>query len=181
MDVISTSLGGVWKIPLRRERDARGWFARTFDAEVFAALGLVTSWPQHAEAFNERAGTVRGLHVQRDPHGETKLIRCTRGAVYDVLLDTRPESPTYGRWEAFELSEDDETALYAPPGLAHGYQARRDGSVLHYLLSTPYAAGAAAGYRYDSPRLAIPWPLAPGAVSARDRALPPFEGSRIDA
>jgi dTDP-4-dehydrorhamnose 3,5-epimerase len=180
MDVISTSLDGVWKIPLPRVRDERGWFARTFDAEVFAGLGLVTSWPQHGEAYNARAGTIRGLHLQREPHAETKLIRCTRGAVYDVLLDARPESPTFGRWEAFELSEDDETALYAPPGLAHGYQTLRDGSALHYLLSTPYAAGAAAGYRYDSPQPAIPWPLAPSVISARDRGLPPFDGSRID-
>jgi dTDP-4-dehydrorhamnose 3,5-epimerase len=180
MDVISTSLDGVWKIPLARVRDARGWFARTFDARAFAALGLVTNWPEHGEAYNERAATVRGLHLAREPHAETKLIRCTRGAVYDVLVDPRPDSPTFGRWEAFELSEDDEIALYAPAGLAHGYQTLRDGSALHYLLSAAYVAEAAAGYRYDSPQLAIPWPLAPSVISARDSELPPFEASRID-
>ena len=135
-----------------------------FDRDAFAALGLVTSWPQHGEAWNARAGTLRGLHLQREPHGETKLIRCTHGAVYDVLVDVRPESRTYGRWEAFELSEDDGTALYAPAGLAHGYQAIRHGSALHYLISTPYVADAAAGFRYDSPELAIPWPLTPSVI-----------------
>ncbi len=168
------------KIPVRRERDERGWFTRTFDAAAFAALGLVASWPQHGEAHNARAGTIRGLHLQCEPHAETKLIRCTRGAVYDVLVDVRPASPTYGRYEAFALSEDDETALYVPAGLAHGYQTLRDGSALHYLISTPYTAAAAAGYRYDSPLLAIPWPLAPSVISPRDHALPVFDPSRVD-
>ncbi len=166
---------------MRRERDERGWFARTFDAGAFAALDLVTSWPQQGEAYNARAGTIRGLHLQRDPHAETKLIRCTRGAVYDVLVDMRPGSPTFGRWEAFALREDDELALYAPPGLAHGYQTLSDGATLHYLLSTPYAPEAAAGYRYDSAALAIPWPLGATVISARDRGLPQFDPSRIDA
>ena len=178
MDVISTSLDGVWKVPLRRVRDERGWFVRTFDAEQFAALGLTTIWPQHGEAHNTVAGTVRGLHFQHDPHAEAKLIRCVRGAVYDVLVDLRPGSPTYSRWEAFELDEDDETALYAPAGFAHGYQTLRSGAALSYLHSAPYVAKAAAGYRYDSPRLAIPWPRMPSLISQRDRNLPLFEASR---
>jgi dTDP-4-dehydrorhamnose 3,5-epimerase len=180
MDVISTSLDGVWKIPLRRAHDERGWFRRTFDAQAFRALGLVTEWAAEAEAFNARAGTLRGLHLQREPHAETKLIRCTHGAAYDVLLDARPGSRTFGRWEAFELHEEDETALYAPGGIAHGYQTLRDQTLLHYLLSAPYAAEAAAGFRYDSPSLAIPWPLAVSTVSERDRALPPFALSGVD-
>ena len=170
----------MWKIPLRRARDERGWFVRTFDAAAFAALGLATAWLEHGEAYNARAGTLRGLHFQREPHAETKLIRCTRGVVYDVLVDVRPESPRFGDWEAFELSEDGEFALYAPPGFAHGYQTLRDGSALHYLISAPYAPAAAAGFRYDSPQLAIAWPLAPSVISERDRALPPFEHSRVD-
>jgi dTDP-4-dehydrorhamnose 3,5-epimerase len=177
MDVISTSLDGLWKIVLRRVRDERGWFARTYDAERFAALGLATSWPQHGEAYNAAAGTIRGLHFQREPHGEDKLIRCVRGAAYDVLLDARPESPTYGRWEAFELREDDELALYAPAGFAHGYQTLRDETILHYLHSAPYVPDAAAGYRYDSPQLAIPWPQPPRVISERDRTLPHFGAS----
>jgi dTDP-4-dehydrorhamnose 3,5-epimerase len=180
MDVISTTLDGVWRIPLRRVHDERGWFVRTFDADAFAALGLTTSWPEHAESRNTHAGTVRGLHFQREPHGETKLIRCTRGALYDVLLDVRAGSATYGRWEPFELNEDDETALYAPAGIAHGFQTLRDDTAVCYLLTGHYAPEAAAGFRYDSPALAIPWPLAVSVISARDRALPPFEPSRVD-
>ena len=171
----------MWKIELARSRDERGWFVRTFDAAAFAALGLATRWELAGEAHNARAGTLRGLHFQRDPHGETKLIRCSRGTAYDVLADVRPGSPTYGRWEAFELREDADVALYAPPGIAHGYQTLRDDTAVHYLISAPYAPDAAAGCRYDSPSLAIPWPLAVTVVSERDRALPPFELSRIDA
>ena len=161
-------------------RDERGFFVRTFDAAAFAERGLLTGWPHHGEAFNTRAGTLRGLHFQREPHAETKLIRCTRGAVYDVVVDVRPASATYGRWEAFELAEDDETALYLPAGFAHGYQTLQPRATMHYLHSAPYAASAAAGYRYDSSRLAIAWPLTPSVISERDLALPPFEPSRAD-
>lgn len=174
MDVIPTSLDGLWKIALHAARDERGWFLRTFDAAVYAAAGLATGWPEQGEAYNRKAGTIRGLHFQRAPHAEAKVVRCTRGAVWDVLVDVRPGSPTYGRWEAFELREDDELALYAAPGLAHGYQTLRDDATVQYLLSTPYVAEAASGVRYDSPELAIPWPLPPAVVSARDRGLPAF-------
>jgi dTDP-4-dehydrorhamnose 3,5-epimerase len=174
MDVIPTSLGGVYRIALERVRDERGSFARTFDAALFAAHGLTAAWAEHGQAVNVRAGTVRGLHFQRAPRAEVKLIRCTRGAVYDVLVDVRDDSPDFGRWEAFALDEDDDGALYAPAGFAHGYQTLRDGATLEYLHSTPYVAAAASGYCYDSPELAIPWPLAPTVISARDAALPAF-------
>lgn len=172
MDVIPTTLDGVYRIALARVCDERGSFVRTFDAAAFAARGLNADWAEHGQAVNRLAGTVRGLHFQRAPYAEVKLIRCTRGAVYDVLVDVRRESPAFGRWEAFALAEDDDTALYAPAGFAHGYQALHDGTTLDYLHSQPYAAAAAGGYRYDSPALAIRWPLAPTVVSARDRALP---------
>ena len=168
-------------MPFVRARDARGWFARTFDEAAFEQLGLETRWALHADAWNERAGTVRGLHFQRRPHAETKLIACTRGAVYDVLLDVRPDSPTFAQWEAFALHEDDATALYAPGGLAHGYQSLTDGATMHYLLSEPHAEEAAAGYRFDSPALGIAWPLPVAIIAERDRALPPFDASRVDA
>ena len=150
---------------------------RTFDLDVFAAMGLATTWRQHGEAENRKAGTLRGLHLQREPHAEAKLIRCTRGAVYDVLVDVRPDSRTYGRWAAFELTEEDDTALYVAAGFAHGYQALHDDSTVQYLLSAPHVAQAAIGYRYDSPELAIPWPLVPTIISERDRALPLFGGA----
>jgi dTDP-4-dehydrorhamnose 3,5-epimerase len=172
MEVIPTSLNGVHRIALARVRDERGSFVRTFDTAAFAARGLVTAWAEHGQAINVAAGTLRGLHFQRPPHGEVKLIRCTRGAVYDVLVDVREESPAFGRWEAFTLHEEDDTMLYASSGFAHGYQTLSDGATLEYLHSTPYVAAAATGYRHDSPELAIPWPLAPAIISARDAALP---------
>ena len=155
---------------------------RTLDVALLAAHGLETTWPEAGEAYNAKAGTLRGLHLQRPPHGEAKLIRCTRGAIFDVMLDARPDSPAYGRWVTFELREDDGIVLYAPPGLAHGYQTLADATTVAYLHSSPYAAHAAAGYRYDSASPAIPWPAPPAAMSERDRALPRFAASsRVDA
>lgn len=167
-------MDGLWKIALSPVRDERGWFVRTFDAEAFAERGLITSWPHHGEALNRAKGTLRGLHLQRAPHAEAKVIRCTRGAIYDVLVDARPQSPTYGRWEAFELDEAGGIALYAAPGFAHGYQVLHDETTVAYLLSVPYVAAAATGFRYDSAALGIVWPLEPVAISDRDRALPVF-------
>lgn len=174
LELLPTSLHGVFRIVLARVTDERGSFVRTFDAAAFTAHGLCATWTEHGQAVNRVAGTIRGLHFQHAPHGETKLIRCTRGAAFDVLVDARPRSSTFGRWEAFALDEADDVALYAPSGIAHGYQALRDGTVLDYLHSTAYAAEAAAGYRYDSPELAIPWPLAVTTISPRDLALPKF-------
>jgi dTDP-4-dehydrorhamnose 3,5-epimerase len=174
MEFIPTSVHGLWQIALSRVRDERGSFVRTFDAAAFAAHGVETAWPEHGEAHNARAGTIRGLHRQHEPYAEAKLIRCTRGAVYDVLVDVRPDSPTYGSWEAFELSEERDVMLYAPAGLVHGYQTLHDGTTVAYLHSTPYASTAATGFRYDSAALAIPWPLPVTAISARDLALVPF-------
>ncbi|HEX3469187.1 MAG TPA: dTDP-4-dehydrorhamnose 3,5-epimerase family protein [Candidatus Elarobacter sp.] len=174
MEALPTSLDGVYRIVFARVRDERGSFVRTYDAAAFAALGLNTAWAEHGEAVNVRAGTVRGLHFQRNPHAELKLIRCTRGAAFDVLLDARSGSPTFSRWQAFELRDGDDVALYVPAGVAHGYQTVRENTVLEYLHSTPYAPEAATGYRYDSPALAIPWPLPVTAISDRDRSLPAF-------
>jgi dTDP-4-dehydrorhamnose 3,5-epimerase len=175
MDFIPTTLPGLWKIATQRVADERGWFVRTLDLAVLAAHGLETVWPEGGEAHNLRAGTLRGLHLQKPPHAEAKLIRCTRGALYDVMLDARPDSPTYGGWEAIELREDDGVVLYAAPGLAHGYQTRRDATTVAYLHSTPYVPVAAAGFCYDSAALCIPWPVEISEISQRDRALPPFE------
>jgi len=180
MEFATTALRGVWVLRSVDDDDERGSFARTFCAAEFREHGIDPHVEQCSRSRNSKAGTLRGLHVQREPHGETKLIRCTRGAAFDVLLDARAGSRTFGRWEAFELRDDGELALYAPAGVAHGYQTLRDETVLHYLLSAPYAAEAAAGFRYDSPSLAIPWPLPVSAISERDRALPPFTPSGVD-
>jgi len=173
-----TTLAGVFTIAFERIADERGWFVRVFDEDAFAAHGLCTAFPQHAEARNARSGTIRGLHWQADPYGETKVIRCVRGAAFDVLADLRPGSPTYGQWAAFDLRAELAVGLYVPDGVAHGYQTLADDTEFHYLLSERYRPGAARGIAYDSPELAIAWPREPTVISERDRALPPFVRDR---
>lgn len=170
-----TTLPGVFRVNCVSTTDERGYFARLFDRSEMQQRNLISDFPEHSCAYNGRAGTIRGLHYQVAPHEETKIIRCTRGAAFDVLLDIRADSPAYGRWEAFELKEDTVTELYVPAGIAHGYQTLVDDTELHYLISTPYAPAYARGFRYDSEMLAIPWPLPVSVVSARDREHPSFE------
>ena len=152
--------------------DERGWFVRLFDAALFREAGLVAEFPQQSVATNTKAGTIRGMHWQNAPAAETKVLRCTRGRIFDVLVDVRRGSPTYGDWQAFELSEARPELVYVPAGLAHGYQTLTDGCDVEYLISAPYSADASRGLRYDDPDLAIPWPLPVTLVSERDRAWP---------
>jgi dTDP-4-dehydrorhamnose 3,5-epimerase len=173
-----TALPGVLQIAFERAEDERGWFVRVYDEDAFAAEGLCITYPHHAQARNARRGTIRGLHWQSDPHAETKVIRCVRGAAFDVLVDVRPDSKTYGQWAGFELTAESPGGLYVPAGFAHGYQTLADDTEFHYLLSERYAPDAARGAAYDSPELGIAWPLPPSVVSERDRALPPFVKDR---
>lgn len=166
-------LPGVVHVDYDRAADERGWFVRVYDERPFAAHGLCTAFPQHARVHNASRGTLRGLHFQREPHGEAKLIRCVRGAVFDVLVDLRP-GPGYGRHITVELFDYAATALYVPAGIAHGYQTLADATELEYLLSTEYVPEAATGVRWNSPGLGIAWPLADPNVSERDAALPLF-------
>ena len=159
-------------IRLDRKADHRGWFARSFCAEVFAAHGLPGAFPQHNISFNTHAGTVRGLHYQIPPHAESKVIRCTRGAIFDVLVDFRESSPTYRRWFGAKLSAENGDALYAPAGFAHGFQTLCDDSEVSYLMGAAFVEGAAAGIRYDDPHLAIDWPMRVSVISESDLALP---------
>jgi dTDP-4-dehydrorhamnose 3,5-epimerase len=172
------AIEGVLWIDFDRVSDERGWFVRVYDEDAFAARGLCTSFPHHGEARNARAGTIRGLHWQSDPYGETKVIRCVRGAAFDVLVDVRPASSTYGEWASFALAAETPRGLYVPPGIAHGYQTLSDDTEFHYLLSERYHPEAARGIAYDSSELAIPWPQAVSVISERDRALPPFVRDR---
>ena len=169
-----TPIAGVLLIEPDPASDERGLFARTFDEEAFAANGLVTRWAQCSTSFNAKAGTLRGMHLQREPHGESKLVRCTRGAVRDVALDLRPSSPTFRRWHAVELAADNRLALYVPPGVAHGFQTLADASELLYMIDTPYNADAATGVRWDDPAFRIAWPKAVTSISPRDAAWPDF-------
>lgn len=161
-------------IRLERKDDARGWFARGFCMKEFAAAGLHAEYPQHNISFNHRAGTLRGLHFQIAPHDEVKVISCTRGAIFDVIVDLRPGSPTYRQWTSCVLSENNRDALYAPAGFAHGFQTLRDDSEVCYLMGANFVDGAAGGLRYDDPTLAIAWPLPVSVISERDLALPPL-------
>lgn len=178
MKFTATTLAGLLELQFERITDRRGWFVRVYDEREFALHGLATSFPEHSESRNAERGTIRGMHWQSEPHGETKVIRCTRGAVYDVIVDVREGSTTFGRWQAFELRAEKAGGLYVPPGFAHGYQTLEDETELHYLISAPYVAAAAHGIAYDSAALAIPWPLPVTAISERDLGLPKFATDR---
>ena len=152
--------------------DARGSFARVFSLAEFEAAGLETRWRQISASRNVSKGTLRGLHFQRPPHAETKLVRCERGRIYDVIVDLRGDSPTYGSWFAVELSGEDARSVYVPQGFAHGFLTLEDNSVVGYHISADFAAGAAGGLRWDDPAVAVDWPFDPSVISDKDRALP---------
>ena len=152
--------------------DDRGSFTRIFDAEVFAGLAMSPHVAQASLSVNLRRGTLRGLHYQAHPEMEDKLVRCARGAIFDVAVDIRPGSPTYGHWIGFDLSEQNNRQLFIPRGFAHGFQTLSDDAVVHYQISVPYKAPLSAGLRFDDREIGIAWPLEPVAVSPRDRALP---------
>lgn len=169
-----TGLADVKLIELEPARDDRGFFARTFCITEFGAQGLETSFVQHSISCTARAGSVRGMHFQRPPHQEIKLIRCLKGAIHDVLIDIRPGSPTYLRWEAYQLTAQNRQQLYVPAGFAHGFQTLSPDTEVGYLISAFYAPEAAAGLRHDDPIFSINWPLPVTEISGKDRAWPNF-------
>jgi dTDP-4-dehydrorhamnose 3,5-epimerase len=169
------ALAGAWIIDPEPVEDERGAFGRLYCRQAFADQGLLSSFDQLSFSFNARAGTVRGLHLQRPPHAETKLIRVTAGAAFDVFVDLRAGSTTYGRWAAVELTARNRRQVYVPPGLAHGFQTLEDGTELFYQIASAYEPAAQDGVVWDDPQLDIAWPLADRPiVSARDRGLPPL-------
>ena len=171
-------LAGAWVVEIDRVVDERGSFGRTFDSDEWRSRGMDPAVVQCSTSFNHRAGTVRGMHYQADPHGECKLVRCTRGAVHDVVVDIRPGSATYAHWFGVDLTADAGTSLYVPPGLAHGFQTLVDATEVFYAMSQPYVPGAARGVRWDDPAFGIVWPDAPGEriLSDGDRGYPDFIG-----
>lgn len=169
-------IDGAWRLRPERRGDERGHLERLFCRETFKDLGLKDCSEQISEVVNARAGTLRGLHFQRPPHAETKLIRVVRGAVFDVLVDLRPGSPTYGRWQGFELSAGDGVLIYAPAGVAHGYLTLTDDSAMLYFIDTAYAPDHAAGVHYADPALAIAWPAEPQVIAERDQTWPTLAG-----
>ena len=164
-----TPLSGLLEVHPERHADARGHFARTYDVEQ---LGPVV---QMSTSFNVHAGTLRGMHLQAEPHGEDKLVRCTRGAVFDVAVDLRPGSPTLHAWHSVELSADNGVALWIPRGFAHGFQTLTDDAEVLYAMSTPFVDGAGYGVRWDDPAFGIAWPEPPPGgrvMNERDAGYP---------
>ena len=174
MQFIPGTLYGVWIVGLEPAVDDRGHFARTFCVREFGGLGLETRFVQHSLSLTRKVGSLRGMHFQMAPHTEVKLVRCVRGAMHDVLIDLRPDSPTYMKWEAFELTPENGRQLYVPAGLAHGFQTLAPDTEAHYLISEFYAPTAASGVRHDDPAFNIAWPLAVAEISDRDRAWPDY-------
>jgi dTDP-4-dehydrorhamnose 3,5-epimerase len=171
-----TLLPGVWVIELDLLGDERGWFARTFDAEEFGLRGLEPVIVQCSLSLSARRNTIRGMHYQSEPHWEPKLVRCTRGAIFDVAVDLRPESPTYCQWQGVELSAENHRGIYLPRGMAHGFQTLTDDCEVLYQMGHRHVPAAARGVRWDDPAFAIEWPPSAGdyTISDRDRAYPDF-------
>ncbi len=172
MEFSLTEVDGAMLVRPEARHDDRGWFARVFCTQEFNEHRLATSVAQVNLAETAAAGTVRGLHYQLPPADEAKLVRCVAGSIFDVVVDTRRKSPTFGRWTGVELTAEAAAALYVPAGCAHGYQALTDGARALYHSSTPYTPGLERGVNHADRQLAIGWPLEPMHVSEKDLALP---------
>lgn len=175
MKFIETKLKDAFIIDLELRNDDRGGFARTFCAKEFEEHGLKPTVAQCNLSFNYKAGTLRGMHYQVSPACETKLVRCTKGAIYDVIIDMRPESPTYMQHIGVELTEENRRALYVPELFAHGYQALTDDAEVVYQVGEFYTPGYERGLRYDDPTFGIEWPMPVTVISAKDAAWSLFE------
>jgi len=172
-----TKLAGALLVDIERREDERGFFARTWCADEFADHGLVNTFVQANVSWNAAKGTLRGMHFQHPPHAETKLVRCTRGAIYDVIVDLRGDSETFKQWLGVELTADNRRALFVPEGFAHGYQTLLPASEVIYQVSAAYAPAAEGGVRWDDPAFAIQWPERGDALlSDKDRSWPDFAG-----
>jgi dTDP-4-dehydrorhamnose 3,5-epimerase len=181
MRIESLPVEGAALIRIDPHRDSRGFFARTFCTQEFAAAGLPTAAVQASVSYNEREGTVRGLHFQWPPSREGKLVRCLRGAIYDVLLDLRPDSPGYLQHVAVTLDEENRDAVFIPPGIAHGFQTLRPRTEVLYQMTDFFAPELAAGVRWDDSAFAIPWPRAQSTISERDAGYPDFNRERFES
>jgi dTDP-4-dehydrorhamnose 3,5-epimerase len=170
-------LPGAYLVDMHRLPDERGFFARSYCADEFAARGLGPELRQCSISYNARKGTLRGMHYQDAPHGEHKLVRCTSGAIFDVIVDIRPASSTHCRWFGAELTADNRRSLFIPPGFAHGFVTLTDDTEVYYMISVVHAPDFSRGLRWDDPAFAIDWPLPPTVISGRDAAYPLLEVS----
>jgi dTDP-4-dehydrorhamnose 3,5-epimerase len=169
-----TPFAGAYLIDLEQHADDRGFFGRTFCAREFAQHGLNPKLVQCSISYNRRQGTLRGMHYQAPPHAEAKLVRCTAGAIYDVIVDLRPESRTRHKWFGVELTADNRRSLYIPEGLAHGFLTLADETEVFYQMSELYVADCARGVRWDDPVFSIDWPASVSVISERDRNYPDY-------
>jgi dTDP-4-dehydrorhamnose 3,5-epimerase len=171
-----TPLKDVYVIEMEQRQDDRGFFARAFCETEFANAGLsATRFVQMNNSFNDKAGTLRGMHYQLPPAAEVKLVRCLHGALYDVIVDLRPDSYSFGKWFGVELTEENRLAFYVPRGFAHGFITLRDNTEALYLASDAYMPGMERGLRYDDPKFGIEWPVAPVSVSEKDLSWPAYD------
>lgn len=185
MRFIETGLEGAFVIDVDYVSDERGRFARTWDQAVWVEMGLDAEIVQTNLSVSHDRGTLRGLHFQAAPHAETKLVRCTAGSIFDVIVDLRPGSRTFLSWFGTELTVENRRSLHVPKGFAHGFLTLADGCEVCYQMSVPFEAGAARGYRWDDPAFGIRWPFSPTTISARDAKYPDFpaiptQGGRRD-
>jgi dTDP-4-dehydrorhamnose 3,5-epimerase len=169
---LETPLAGLYVVEIEPRNDDRGFFARSFCIEEFDAHGLERKVAQCNISFNEKVGSLRGLHFQAEPHGEAKLVRCTHGAIYDVAVDIRPGSNTYLKWYAVELNSKNRRMMFIPQGFAHGFQTLMDETEVFYLMFESYYPERARGLRWDDPKVGIAWPLANPIISDKDRTYP---------
>ncbi len=179
MHFVPTALPGVFVIEQERHADVRGFFARTWCARELGQQGLEPRLSQCSVSFNHRRGTLRGLHYQAPPFAEVKLVRCVRGALFDVAVDLRPDSPGFRRWVGVELTADNGRALYLPRGFGHGFYTLADATEAEYQISAEYHPEAARGARFDDPMIRIAWPDAPRVIAARDRDYPDLTLDRL--
>lgn len=177
MKFTESFLPGAYVVDIDPIRDERGFFARTWCREEFQAFGLSSVVEQSSISFNKKRGTLRGMHYQAAPYEEVKLVRCTRGAIHDVILDLRADSPTFCRWFAVELTADNGRMVYMPAGFAHGFQALAEQSEVFYQISEPYRPETARGVRWNDPAFQIEWPIPNPILSVRDRGFPDFSVS----
>ena len=177
MEFLKTNLPGVFEIHIEARTDERGFFARTWCQKEFESHGLAGKLVQSSLSFNKRKGTLRGMHYQITPHEETKLVRCTQGAVYDVVLDLRPSSPAFKMWIGVELTAGKRNMIYVPQGCAHGFLTLEDRCEVIYQMSEFQHSGSARGVRWDDPAFQIQWPVKVEVISERDRNYPNFQSN----
>lgn len=171
----ASNLKDAYTVQIEKIEDSRGYFATTFAMPDFEEHGLNHVIRQTSSSFNKEKGTIRGMHFQLHPYSETKLVRCVRGAIYDVIVDLRPDSPTFKQWQGFELSEANMLMYYIPEGFAHGYQTLTVNAEVSYMLGQVYSPQYARGLKFDDPEIGIEWPLPLSVISDRDKGLPTLE------